>query len=248
MNRKKSSPSAIPTRVKGVIIAIDGPSGAGKSTVSRQLAEALEGRLLDTGAMYRTVAYFALKENAKTEEEFRQIASRIKFSSKGDSEILLMNGEDLGLRLRSEKVSQMASKVSSFKEVRQILTRKQRSLARAWSKKTPVVVEGRDIGTVVFPKVPFKFYVTADATVRAERRYQQLKRQGVKGITFKEILRQHEARDLRDSTRKLAPLKCAEEAVVVDTSSMGIPQVVKFMRDHIHAHVTLPNISRSRSK
>lgn len=246
MSRKKSSPPPLQSAGHtGFIVAIDGPSGAGKSTVSRQLAEAVGGRLLDTGAMYRSVAYFAIKEAATTEQDFAHIAKRLEFSSSASEEALLVNGEDLGLKLRSEKVSQMASAVSSFRLVRTILTRKQRLLAKKLSKKIPVIVEGRDIGTVVFPKVPFKFYVTADAKVRAERRYHQLKRHGTPGVTLKEILAQNEERDHRDSTRKLAPLKCPEDAVVVDTSSMGITQVVKFMRDHIHAHVTLTNIKKS---
>ena len=229
----------------GFIVAIDGPSGAGKSTVSRQLAEALGGRLLDTGAMYRSVAYLALQENAKDEDDYARIARGVRFTIDRKTEGLLVNGEDLGHKIRTAKVGQAASAVSVLRGVRKVLTSKQRSLAKQWSKRIPVVVEGRDIGTVVFPHVPFKFYVTASAEVRAERRYHQLKRQGAKGITYKKILKQHEERDERDSTRKIAPLKCPEDAVVVDTSSMGIVQVVKFMRDHIKAHVTLPNIKKA---
>ncbi len=244
MVRKKSERLLQLKGHHGFVVAIDGPSGAGKSTVSRQLAEALGGKLLDTGAMYRSVAYFALKEEALKEADFARIARGLRFSTDPKTECLLTNGEDLGHKIRSEKVSDMASAVSVIREVREILTKKQRRLAKEWSRRIPVVVEGRDIGTVVFPKVPFKFYVTADASVRAERRYEQLKARGVK-VSFKKILRQHESRDERDSTRKIAPLKCPEDAVVVDTSSMGVAQVVKFMRDHIKAHVTLPNIKKS---
>lgn len=244
MARKKFERSPLRLHGAGYVVAIDGPSGAGKSTVSRQLAESLGGRLLDTGAMYRSVAYLSLKRAAETEEDVAKVARSVKFKVAPDGESLLVNGEALGAKLRSPKVSQMASRVSSYRVVREVLTKKQRALARQWAKRIPVVVEGRDIGTVVFPKVPFKFYVTADARVRAERRYRQLKRHGAK-VTFKEILKQHEERDERDSTRKLAPLKCAEDAVVVDTSSMGISQVVQFMHDHIHAHVTLPNIKKT---
>lgn len=229
----------------GYIVAIDGPSGAGKSTVSRQLAEVLGGRLLDTGAMYRSVAYLALKAGASSEKEIVRLAKQVKFSSDAAMETLLVNGEDLGHRLRTPRVSQLASKVSGIKGVRTALTSRQRSLAKLWAKKIPVVVEGRDIGTVVFPNVPFKFYVTADPKVRARRRFNELKRQGAKGISYKEILKQHEERDHRDSTRKLAPLKVADDAVIVDTSSMGIVQVVHFMKDHIRAKVTLPNIKRT---
>lgn len=220
-------------QLKGCIVAIDGPSGAGKSTVSRLLAEALEGRLLDTGAMYRAVGYFSLKAKAATARDYGAIARRLKFDIDLKSGAILVAGEDLGAKLRSPKVSQMASKVSQFKSVRNHLTRQQRALAKKLSKKTPVVVEGRDIGTIVFPDVRFKFYVTADAEVRAQRRYRELKRRGVRGISLKYILKQIDERDRRDSGRKLAPLKCPEDAVVVDTSHMAVPQVVHFMANHI---------------
>jgi cytidylate kinase len=107
------------------------------------------------------------------------------------------------------------------------------------------VVEGRDIGTIVFPKVPFKFYVTADPEVRAQRRYAQLKRQGVKGTSLRAILQENLERDHQDSTRKIAPLRCPDDAVVVDTSSMGVSQVVHFMRDHIKAHLTFRRTRKS---
>jgi len=242
---KKFGMAKLRGRRRGFIVAIDGPSGAGKSTVSRQLAEALGGQLLDTGAMYRSVAYHALKQGITEDKALAKIARGLNFSTDPATETLLVNGEDMGHKIRTEKVGQMASAVSVIRGVREVLTKKQRTLAKQWSRRIPVVVEGRDIGTVVFPNVPFKFYVTADAKVRAERRFHQLKRQGHTEITFKEILEQHESRDERDSTRKLAPLKCSEDAVVVDTSSMGIGQVVKFMRDHIKAHVTLTNIKKN---
>jgi cytidylate kinase len=114
-------------------------------------------------------------------------------------------------------------------------------LSKKWSRVWPVVVEGRDIGTIVFPKVPFKFFVTASAEVRAKRRLAQLKKHGAKGVSLKGILRENEARDRQDSNRKLAPLRCPEDAVVVDTSSMRTTQVVRFMHDHIHGRFYLPN-------
>ncbi len=222
-------------KATGFVVAIDGPSGAGKSTVSRRLAEALGGKLLDTGAMYRAVAYFAIKEKQKTADGFAGIARRLHFDMDPDTGTILVDDIDLGAKLRTEKVSLMASHVSQFKEVRHALTIRQRGLARKWSRKIPIVVEGRDIGTVVFPKVRFKFFVTADEAVRAKRRFQQLKRQGVRGTTLKSILRKNHTRDRQDSTRKVAPLKCPKDAVVVDTSEMAIPQVVQFMTNHIQA-------------
>jgi cytidylate kinase len=222
-------------KTKGYVVAIDGPSGAGKSTVSRQLADALNGRLLDTGAMYRSVGYFALRDDAKTESEFQKISSSLTFKYNEEKGTLLVNGEDLGLKLRTQKVSAMASHVSKFSKVREVLTKKQRSLAKDWSQKIAVVVEGRDIGTVVFPKVRFKFFVTARPEVRAERRYQQLKKQGSSRVTFKKILQEHRDRDAQDSNRKVAPLRCPKDAVVVDTSEMAISQVVQFMANHVKA-------------
>ena len=142
----------------------------------------------------------------------------------------------------------MASHVSQFKAVREVLTKHQRSLAKKWALKIPVVVEGRDIGTVVFPDVEFKFYVTASAEVRAQRRYQQLKKIDSPDANYAAILKQIKARDDRDSNRKLAPLRCPKDAVVVDTSHMGINQVVKFMADHIRLHTTLLSSKGTRRK
>ena len=218
---------------EGFIVSIDGPAGAGKSTVSRQLALALEGVLMDTGAMYRAVAFYAVLEGSKTAREFGDIARRLKFDMDRERQLLLVDGEDLGTKLRTEQVSSMASSVSRFKSVRSALTTRQRSLGRALAKKFPVVVEGRDIGTVVFPKIRFKFFVTASSEIRAKRRVDQLKKQGVRGVSMKEVLKAIEERDAMDSNRAVAPLRCPEDAVIVDTSTMQISQVVHFMHDHI---------------
>jgi len=223
----------------GFIVAIDGPAGAGKSTVSRLLALELNGRLLDTGAMYRSVAYYAVKENVTTAAGISKIARGLRFDYDSNNQSILVNGQEMGNRLRTQQVSSLASKVSSFKGVRQTLTTCQRKLGKAWAKTVPVVVEGRDIGTVVFPKVEYKFFVTADPRVRAERRYQQLKKQGTKGVSLQAILKANIERDKQDSMRRYAPLKCAEDAIVVDTSKMSINQVVQFMSEHIRGRMTL---------
>jgi cytidylate kinase len=224
---------------RGFIVAIDGPAGAGKSTVSRQLAQKLGGVLLDTGGMYRTVALFAIKSNIKKSSELGKLARSLKFDIDLENKILLVDSQDLGSKLRTEEVSAMASFISKYKHVRTVLTQKQRVLGRRWSKKIPVVVEGRDIGTVVFPNVPFKFFVTAKPEVRAKRRLLQLKRQGVRGISLRAVMKLNDERDRQDTERKIAPLRCPEDAVVVDTSSMGISQVATFMRDHIRGHLEM---------
>jgi cytidylate kinase len=235
----KKARSARKKKVTGIIVAVDGPSGAGKSTVSQKLAQALEGVLLDTGAMYRCVAWFAMRVGAETPEEFEKIAGKLEFEIKKDSEVVFVNGENPGNELRSQGVSHMASLVSKEPGVRRVLTKQQRSIATRWSKRCPIVVEGRDIGTVVFPEVRFKFFVTADPKTRALRRREQLERQGLKPPTLKELTLQIEERDERDSTRKVAPLKCAKDAILVDTTSLNIKQVVTFMMDHIQGILAL---------
>lgn len=237
--------SAKKTKLSVLIVAVDGPSGAGKSTVSQKLAEALHGVLLDTGAMYRSVAWYAMRVGAETPREFEKIARELKFEIKKDSQKILVDGHNPGNELRSQGVSHMASLVSKEAGVRKLLTKQQRDIAKAWSKKCPVVVEGRDIGTVVFPDVRFKFFVTADSKTRATRRKQQLESQGLKSPSLKELTQQIEERDERDSSRRIAPLKCAKDAVIVDATSLDIKQVVTFMMDHIQGVVALEQLHRT---
>jgi cytidylate kinase len=165
--------------------------------------------------------------------KFIAVARKTKFSIHKKKQILLSNGKNLGKKIRTPRVSEWASLISKYKEVRKILTKKQRELGEAWSKNLPVVVEGRDIGSVVFPDVQFKFFLTAAAAIRAQRRYEQLVEVGTSNITLEDILIQNKKRDNRDSTRKFAPLKCPKDAIVIDTSSMKISQVVQFMKNHI---------------
>ncbi|MCB0406009.1 MAG: (d)CMP kinase [Bdellovibrionales bacterium] len=215
----------------GFIVTIDGPSGAGKSTVSRLLADRLHGKLLDTGAMYRSVAYYALKEGAATKSDFGQIAKRLKFTEGRRSGSILVNGENLGKKLRTEKVSAMASWVSKYKEVRDVLTKKQRELGILWAKQWPVIVEGRDIGTVVFPgsQNVHKFFVTANAKERARRRQSELRKMGDKKVTVSAVLLKQAHRDRQDSTRKLAPLTKAKNTIVVNTSGRTAGEAVDFI-------------------
>lgn len=218
-------------RKKGFIVTIDGPSGAGKSTISKKLAERLEGKLLDTGAMYRSVAYHALKEGAATKDDLGKIAKKLTFSEGRKPGSILVNGENLGKKLRTENVSAMASWVSKYKEVRDVLTKKQRELGLEWAKEIPVIVEGRDIGTVVFPGTHnvHKFFVTANAKERARRRQAELLKMGDKRVTVSAVLLKQAHRDRQDSTRKLAPLCKAKNTVVVNTSYRSVSEAVEFI-------------------
>ncbi|MEZ4750749.1 MAG: (d)CMP kinase [Bdellovibrionota bacterium] len=230
-SKRTTKTKSRPAKSKGYIVTIDGPSGAGKSTVSRLLADQLDGKLLDTGAMYRSVAYYALKEGAATKDDFGTIARRLKFTEGRKPGSILVNGENLGKKLRTEKVSAMASWVSKYKEVRDVMTKKQRELGTLWAKQKPVIVEGRDIGTVVFPGTNniHKFFVTANAKERARRRQSELRKMGDKKVTVSAVLLKQAHRDRQDSTRKLAPLSKSKHTIVVNTSGKSVNEVVDFI-------------------
>ena len=212
------------------IVAIDGPAGAGKSTAARALAQALDFRYVSTGAIYRAVAIAAL--NAYTEDQLRDPAIARKFleiiSIKLEGERVLLDGADVSAQLSAPLVSDLASRLSAIGEVRAKLIELQREAGRHGG----VVMEGRDIGTVIFPDAEFKFYLTADAEVRAARRCVELQAQGA-GVEFGEVLRQVRERDARDESREAAPLRAAPDAVVIDSSHLTIDQVVAAMRDRV---------------
>lgn len=220
-------------RTKGYIVTIDGPSGAGKSTVSRLLSESIRGVLLDTGAMYRGVALLALESGIRGPTACGALARRLTFDIDKNGTSLAINRVDYGERLRGEHIGTMASHISQYPSVRRALMLCQRFLVNKIVRHRPVVVEGRDIGTVVFPRAPFKFFVTARPRVRAKRRYDQLVQNGVTGITIKAVMKEMARRDKQDKNRKMAPLRCPHDAVVVDTSTISIPQVVIFLKGHI---------------
>ena len=212
-----------------MIVAIDGPSGAGKSATARGLAARLGLPYLDTGAMYRAVGLAAQREGIRfplDHEGERRVASiaatcEISFRGTGDAQRVLLNGEDVSDELRTPAVSQLASIVSAIPDVRREMVRQQRQLAA----RTGGVVEGRDIGTVVFPDAPLKVYLTARPEVRAERRVAELLRRGVK-TTRERVIREQEERDRRDSTRAHSPLRPADGAVVLDTSEIDLETVI----------------------
>jgi cytidylate kinase len=202
-------------------VAIDGPAGAGKSTVSRALAKRLGFFLLDTGAIYRCVALAAKRaavawsDGAKLGELARGLPVRF------EADRVLIGDEDVSQAIRTPEMSQGASTVSAHPPVRAALLELQRRIARQGG----CVVEGRDIGTVVLPWAPVKFFLTASPEVRARRRYEELVKKGEK-VDYDSTLRELRERDQRDSSREASPLKQAEDAILVDTSNMAFEDVV----------------------
>jgi len=213
------------------IVAIDGPGGAGKSTVARRLASELDFSYLNTGAMYRALA-FAVNEagikpdDPKLGERIAPLLKSLKIEFDGDR--VLLSGRDVSAAITRPDISELASSYSTLGAVRA----RMRELQRASGEQGGVVMEGRDIGTAVFPDAEFKFFLDADPAVRAERRYEELSAKGA-ATNRDEVLRELMARDQRDSARELAPLRRADDAIVIDTSKMSIDQVVSALKERI---------------
>ena len=211
-----------------IVVTIDGPAGAGKSTVAKQLARALEYRLLDTGAIYRAVALLATESSASWQDEaaLSEICQTldIQFRFEGEVNHVLVGQRDVTSAIREPEISRGASHVSQHPGVRTGLLELQRRLGANGG----VVVEGRDTGTVVFPAAGAKFFLTASAQVRARRRHSELESRGV-SADFDQILAEIVARDQRDTERELAPLTQAGDAVLVDSSERPVSQVVAGM-------------------
>jgi CMP/dCMP kinase len=210
------------------IVAIDGPAGAGKSSVSKILARRLGFSLVDTGAIYRCVALAATWEGVgfEDDEKLRQLLSTlaIRFEVKGEENRVYMGEADVSEQIRTPEISMGASKVSGRAVVRDGLLGLQRRLALAASR--GAILEGRDIGTVVFPDADAKFFLEAKADVRARRRYEELFQRGVES-SLEDVLSEQNHRDLQDSTRAVAPLKPAADAIKLDSSSMPLSEVVR---------------------
>jgi cytidylate kinase len=221
------------------VIAIDGPAGAGKSTVARKLAERLGFVLVDTGALYRCVALAAQRssvdwsDGGKLGELARSIVARgdLRFALGADGRArVLLAEEDVSLAIRTPEIGLGASQVSAHPEVRAALLELQRDAGKDGG----VVLEGRDIGTVVFPDAEVKFFLTARPEVRAKRRYDELVAKGEK-VSFEATLAEVRLRDENDSTRAHAPLRKAEDAVLVDSSNWGADDAVAFMVERVRA-------------
>ena len=209
----------------GYNVAIDGPAGAGKSTIAKLVAKEKGYIYVDTGAMYRGLAIHFLKKGIDPENK-EAVAkacqdAEVPIGYENGIQQIYLNGENVTEMLRTEEVGNMASKTSAIPEVREKLLDLQRSLAR----EKDVIMDGRDIGTNILPDADVKIYLTASVETRAERRYKELKEKGEK-CDLAEISRDIRERDERDMTREIAPLKKAEDAVLVDSSDMTIKEVV----------------------
>ena len=218
------------------VIAIDGPAGVGKSTTSRELARRLGYTLVDTGALYRGVALAARERGISWDDEVAVAALcdeiELGFASQDDgTPRLLLDGVDRGDDIRTPEMSAGASQVSAYPGVRRALLGIQRRLGAEGG----VVLEGRDIGTVVFPDAEVKLFLTASAEERARRRVKDLESKGIR-VDYDELLRQIKARDEADSTRAIAPLRPAEDAVILDSTSLDMEAVVRHVLELVESY------------
>jgi cytidylate kinase len=216
-----------------MIIAIDGPSGAGKSTLGRMLARALHLLYIDTGAMYRAAALAVIEAGVSTTDEraVADVVARADINLEGDPDSLqvTLDGRDVSDEIRTEEVSQSASVISTIPAVRRTLVNRQREMGK---RAGGVVLDGRDIGTVVFPQADIKFFLTAAPEERAQRRYKE-ERVRERNATFEETLADINTRDRRDSTRDDSPLRAADDAIVIDSTKLPIDEVFARMMSEI---------------
>lgn len=210
----------------GFVVALDGPAGSGKGTVTREVAKKMNLINIDTGAMYRSVTLLMIRQNIKLEDEekIKEILDKIdiKFGIENGEQKVYLNGEDVSLLIRTKEVNEFVSPVSTIKIVRERLADMQREMSRS----IDVIMEGRDIGTNVFPNADVKIYLDATPEERAKRRFKQNEEKGIQ-IPYEEILESVKNRDYIDSHREIAPLKQAEDAIYIDSTNMSIDEVVE---------------------
>lgn len=210
----------------GFVVALDGPAGSGKGTITREIADRMNLINIDTGAMYRSVTLLMIRQKVKLEEteKIKEILKNIhiKFEIKDGEQKVYLNNEDVSLKIRSKEVNEFVSPVSTIGIVREKLAYIQREMAKS----IDVIMEGRDIGTNVFPNANVKIYLDATPEERAMRRFKQNEEKGIK-IPYEEILENVKSRDYTDSHREIAPLRKAEDAVYIDSTKMTIEEVVE---------------------
>ncbi|MBN2384318.1 (d)CMP kinase [bacterium] len=211
-----------------MIIALDGPSGAGKSTVGKELAQIMGINYLDTGAMYRAVAYLKMKRKIRDDDEEKLVHAlenaTFEFKFENLKTTVILDGLDISAELRDPAISQEASRLSALSPVRRIMVTMQRHICAQGD----FVVEGRDIGSVVFPDTPYKFYLDASVQERVQRRHQQLEKQGVQS-DLDYITREIEIRDHRDTHRYDSPLRRMDDAMYLDSTDLSLPEVVSIL-------------------
>ncbi|CEO39691.1 (d)CMP kinase [Photobacterium kishitanii] len=216
------------------VITVDGPSGAGKGTLCMLLAEKLGWNLLDSGAIYRVLALAALHHGVDTESEEALVPLAahldVQFVAEGELVRVILEGEDVSDTLRTEKVGNAASKVAALPRVREALLRRQ----RAFSEQPGLVADGRDMGTVVFTSAEVKIFLDASAEERATRRMNQLQKKGL-DVSFSSLLSEIQERDYRDRNRAVAPLRPADDALVLDSTEMSIEQVLEKVLAYVDA-------------
>ncbi|HZX24696.1 MAG TPA: (d)CMP kinase [Woeseiaceae bacterium] len=208
------------------VIAIDGPSGSGKGTIARRVAAALGFHLLDSGALYRLTALAAARRGIDEDDVPGLVRAaremRVCFGAGDDAEEVWLDGDPVGGELRTEECGRLASRIAAVPEVREALKARQRDFREP----PGLVADGRDMGTAIFPAADLKIFLTASAEERARRRYKQLKDKGI-GVTLAGLARDIAERDRRDTERSVAPLVPAEDAIVIDSTSLGIEQVTE---------------------